>query len=140
MKTISTFEAQQSALKSSKNGPPATADEPLRVAKAWGIDEEFWDRNWSTLSGGESQRISLAIAVGLRCADILLLDEPTSALDAQTSTAVEEYLTEAVKSKEGNLSAIIWITHSEEQGRRVGTRYLRIAGGRVVDEPVDSAV
>ena len=49
-------------------------DEPIRVADAWGIDRELWDRNWSNLSGGEAQRIALASAVGLGTAEILLLD------------------------------------------------------------------
>ena len=47
---------------------------PIEISKAWGIDGEQWDRNWSNLSGGESQRIALAIAVGLNTAEILLLD------------------------------------------------------------------
>ena len=47
---------------------------PFDVAAAWGIDAELWDRNWSNLSGGESQRIALATAVGLRTAEVLLLD------------------------------------------------------------------
>lgn len=46
----------------------------MEVASAWGIDEELWDRDWSNLSGGEAQRIALAIAVGLNAAEILLLD------------------------------------------------------------------
>lgn len=47
---------------------------PFEVGNAWGIDEELWDRNWGNLSGGESQRIALAAAVGLGNAEILLLD------------------------------------------------------------------
>jgi ABC-type dipeptide/oligopeptide/nickel transport system ATPase subunit len=47
---------------------------PLEVAQTLGIDAELWDRNWSDLSGGESQRVSLAIAVGLNAAEVLLLD------------------------------------------------------------------
>lgn len=44
------------------------------VARSWGIDDELWDRAWNTLSGGESQRIALAIAFGLNTAEVLLLD------------------------------------------------------------------
>ena len=40
----------------------------------WGVDSGLWDRPWTTLSGGEAQRVALAVAVGLDCADILLLD------------------------------------------------------------------
>lgn len=47
---------------------------PIRIAEEWGIEEDLWDRNWSSLSGGESQRIALAVAVGLQGAEVLLLD------------------------------------------------------------------
>ncbi|KAG9318506.1 P-loop containing nucleoside triphosphate hydrolase protein [Chiua virens] len=46
----------------------------IEIAKTWGIDEELWDRNWTNLSGGESQRIALATALGLNTAEVLLLD------------------------------------------------------------------
>jgi ABC-type thiamine transport system ATPase subunit len=34
----------------------------------------MWHRGWSTLSGGEGQRIALAIAVGVGGAEVVLLD------------------------------------------------------------------
>lgn len=46
----------------------------LQIAEEWGIPRVMWTRDWSTLSGGESQRIALAIAIGLAGADVLLLD------------------------------------------------------------------
>jgi ABC-type dipeptide/oligopeptide/nickel transport system ATPase subunit len=49
-------------------------DHPIEVAKAWGVDENIWDRNWTNLSGGEAQRVAMAIAVGLDAAEVLLLD------------------------------------------------------------------
>jgi len=49
-------------------------DRPIEVAKAWGVDEELWDRDWSNLSGGEAQRVAMAVAVGLNAAEVLLLD------------------------------------------------------------------
>lgn len=59
------------------------------------------------------------------------LSEPTSALDAQSSVAVEEYIVDLLKSTDSNLKAAVWITHSEEQAKRVGTRFLRIANGTI---------
>ncbi|KAI0818532.1 P-loop containing nucleoside triphosphate hydrolase protein [Irpex lacteus] len=107
---------------------------PIEVSKEWGIEEELWDRNWSELSGGEAQRIALATGVGLKNAEILLLDEPTSALDAGTSETVEKYIIDKVKSTDGTLKAVVWITHSADQAKRVGTRFLRVTAGGIHEE------
>ncbi|PSR94046.1 hypothetical protein PHLCEN_2v4474 [Hermanssonia centrifuga] len=120
--------------------PRTDTEGSIEVAKSWGIEEELWDRNWSDLSGGESQRIALAVAVGLKTAEVLLLDEPTSALDAGTSNTVEEYLKRQVHGGEGALKALVWITHSKEQGERVGTKFLYIADGGVQEENINSVV
>ena len=46
----------------------------MDLAERWGIARELWDRPWGSLSGGEAQRLSLAIPYGLNCAEVLLLD------------------------------------------------------------------
>ena len=61
--------------------------------------------------------------------------EPTSALDPDTALAVEKYTLSALHKPESTVKAIIWITHSEEQGQRVGTRYITISGGKAREEP-----
>ena len=66
--------------------------------------------------------------------------EPTSALDSQSAKTVEDYLVYEVKSRVGRLRAIVWITHSEEQGRRVGSKFLRITAGGIEEERMGSAV
>jgi ABC-type iron transport system FetAB ATPase subunit len=69
--TISSFRSRV-VPKSVSDGSGLTY--PVEIAKTWGIDEELWDRNWTNLSGGESQRIALATALGLNTAEVLLLD------------------------------------------------------------------
>ncbi|CCM02074.1 uncharacterized protein FIBRA_04151 [Fibroporia radiculosa] len=118
----------------SSTKPKGLSHEVVELAESWGIDEELWDRNWSNLSGGEMQRVALAIAVGLRSAEVLLLDEPTSALDPDSSARVENYLKSQIEAVDSNLKALVWVTHSEEQGKRVGTRFLRLSAGGVQEE------
>lgn len=68
--------------------------------------------------------------------DLKFSIEPTSALDAATSEQVENSLMSMVESSHANLKALVWITHSQDQGRRVGTRFLRVtAGGIHEDRP-----
>ncbi len=118
----------------------------MSLAEKWGITEELWDRPWSLLSVGEAQRLSLAIANGLDRAEVLMLDgacfaiatrfrviyppritkEPTSGLDGHLSKAVEDTLIDEVKDQNKALKAIIWVTHSEEQAERVGTRFMQL--------------
>lgn len=95
----------------------------------------LWTRDWATLSGGEGQRIALAIAVGIGGAEIILLDEPTSALDEASMQQVEKSLVEMLPplktqhSSQGGVQrkgtgprAFVWITHEASQADRVGTR------------------
>lgn len=77
----------------------------------------------SDIQGGQAQRVSLAIAVALKPA-VLLLDEPTSALDADSARRAE-----AVLSKCG--AALVWVTHDDAQPARVGGRQLALPGGEV---------
>ncbi|WWC58224.1 uncharacterized protein I303_100762 [Kwoniella dejecticola CBS 10117] len=114
--------------------------DPLSLAQEWGIDKTLWTREWGTLSGGESQRIALAVAVAIGGAEVLLLDEPTSALDADSSDKVERSLLEMLPPAQGQTTlhngirrkgtgpkALIWITHSTEQAERVGTKDLDLS-------------
>jgi ABC-type bacteriocin/lantibiotic exporter with double-glycine peptidase domain len=61
---------------------------PSEYGTKWGVAVTLFDRPWSKLSGGESQRIVLAIALSMQ-PTVLLLDESTSALDEKTEILVE---------------------------------------------------
>jgi len=55
-----------------------------------------------------------------------MLDEPTSGLDPALSTVVEDTLINEINNPDTALKAIIWITHSDDQAERVGTRFLHL--------------
>ena len=57
--------------------------------------------------------------------EVLLLDEPTSALDVADTEAVET-LVARFRSDGG---AVVWVSHTEEQRKRVSVRTLTIAEG-----------
>lgn len=42
---------------------------------------------------------------------------------------VERHICETVEDEKSLLKAVIWITHSEEQGQRVGTRFMQMSAG-----------
>ncbi|KAJ8078789.1 hypothetical protein PM082_013072 [Marasmius tenuissimus] len=133
-KTVTgSFKARRkSTTKGSSSHEPE--DQTFEVAQAFGVDSELWDRTWSNLSGGEIQRITLAIGIGLGTAEVLLLDEPTSALDPQSADEVEKYILSQVHDSTSELKAVVWITHSPEQAQRVGSRFVKIVNGRLVDD------
>ncbi|KAJ4487944.1 P-loop containing nucleoside triphosphate hydrolase protein [Lentinula aciculospora] len=133
--TASSFKARRKGKGKKDTRSTEDLENPVRIAGSWGIDTQLWDREWSNLSGGETQRIALAIGIGFDTAEVLLLDEPTSALDQDSCLLVERHILDALRSSENPLKAIVWITHSPEQASRVGTRFLQFSGGSSYEEP-----
>lgn len=74
------------------------------------------------MSGGERQRIFLAIMVSME-PDVLLLDEPTSALDHNLAKAMMSRI--CLYAKRKNMT-ILAVTHDEELARDLGDRVLRL--------------
>ena len=91
-----------------------------------GLDPSFLERDASELSGGEAQRACLARSLATN-PRVMLMDEPTSALDAKAADVLERLGRRLVEDG----TPVIWVTHSEEQLRRIADHVLLLDGGRV---------
>eukprot|EP00878_Enallax_costatus_P000739 GHUV01000854.1.p1 GENE.GHUV01000854.1~~GHUV01000854.1.p1 ORF type:complete len:259 (+),score=82.44 GHUV01000854.1:175-951(+) len=86
-----------------------------------GLQVSMLQQQWTELSGGQAQRMHLAIALALK-PQVLLLDEPTSACDYQAALRVEAVL-------KNSSAAILWVTHDPAQPERVGGKTLELPSG-----------
>ncbi len=82
-----------------------------------GKGDDFLDKTTEYLSGGEKQIVHLLLAVALG-PELLCLDEPTSALDYESTNKMESWL------KINYSGAWVWVTHHEDQAKRVGSRQI----------------
>lgn len=90
-------------------------DYMVQIVTSWGISNSLLDADWKTLSGGESQKILLAIALASR-PQVILLDESTSAMDPTSKMQVERTVQDLC-AKFGMCA--IWVTHDEVQSERI---------------------
>eukprot|EP00534_Pseudo-nitzschia_fraudulenta_P002409 CAMPEP_0201130610 /NCGR_PEP_ID=MMETSP0850-20130426/40334_1 /ASSEMBLY_ACC=CAM_ASM_000622 /TAXON_ID=183588 /ORGANISM="Pseudo-nitzschia fraudulenta, Strain WWA7" /LENGTH=545 /DNA_ID=CAMNT_0047400409 /DNA_START=19 /DNA_END=1653 /DNA_ORIENTATION=+ len=65
------------------------------LIRNWGMNINLLNSEWKILSGGESQRMLVAISLASLCkGGVILLDEATSALDLDTKIKVEKSVEE----------------------------------------------
>lgn len=83
--------------------------------REWGMNPILLDSEWSTLSGGESQRILLALALSSK-PRVILLDESTSALDIESKIRIERSVANCRKSYG---MCAVWISHDQAQVQRL---------------------
>ena len=85
-------------------------------------------QNALTLSAGEKQRLCLARAI-ITNPEILLLDEPTANIEPNSTTLIEKYLIQKVRSSR----KIFFVTHDINQARRLADEIVFIHTGRVIE-------
>ena len=103
-----------------------------RVAHALGavrLDAALLRRYPYQLSGGEAQRVSIALAVALR-AELILADEATSALDVTVQAEVAELFRE-LRVSEG--TAFLVVSHDLALVAGLADRINIIADGHIVE-------
>ena len=97
------------------------------ILAALGFDNQVMDWSITRLSSGEKQRLAILRLLQNR-PEVLLLDEPTANLDPENAKRVENIFLN-YQREQG--TAILWITHDLDQGRRLGGRHYRIENGRL---------
>ena len=82
------------------------------------------------LSGGETAKMALArLLMGQY--ELLILDEPTAAMDMASSLAAESLLTDYCRE---NGCAVLLITHSIQQARRIADRVIFLHQGELAEQ------
>jgi heme exporter protein A len=90
----------------------------------------FWERPTRTYSRGQLQRVALARAL-LHAPRLILLDEPSTGLDLRATSQ----LVSAVAAERARGAIVALITHDQALVERVADRRVRLARGRVEQEP-----
>ncbi len=107
-------------------------DDPARAAAlmgALGLDG-LARQSAKRLSGGETAKMALCRSLMGRC-DLLILDEPTAAMDMESTLAAEQ-LIRGVSREQG--CAVLLITHSVQQARRIADRALFLHRGKLAEQ------
>ena len=94
-----------------------------------GLEESFLDRYPSELSGGQVQRVILAIALSTK-PTLLLLDEPTTALDEDSKVVVLELIKKLIKKY--NFKTI-FVTHEILLADQFCEDLIVIKNGKIVE-------
>jgi energy-coupling factor transport system ATP-binding protein len=113
------------------------AEAPAAALQAVGLDvTQLGSRHPRDLSGGEKQRLALAVVLGDTDADppaVICLDEPTRGLDRQLKADLAAMLDQLP-------GAVLVATHDPEFVAAFANRVLLLADGRVIADGTPSQV
>ena len=90
---------------------------------------ELENKRADRLSGGETARMAL-IRLMMKHYDAVLLDEPTAAMDMETTLLSEKLIVDYVRETG---CALILVTHSLQQARRIADEVLYFHKGKLLE-------
>lgn len=102
---------------------PLRPEDALAMAGA----SDLADRASDALSGGQAQRVRLALAL-VGDPTLLVLDEPTSAMDPEARRAFWQ----ALRGQTAHGRGVLFATHHLDEAQAIADRVVVLAGGRVV--------
>lgn len=91
-----------------------------------GLPQELWDAYPSTFSGGEQQRVNIAMAL-VASPRLLFIDEPTASLDLQTKKVVVDL----IKELRSQGTSIVLISHDEYTLSQLTDRNIDLVNGTI---------
>lgn len=100
--------------------------EPDELLAQVGLSE-LRSRTWRRLSGGEQQRLSLALALAAR-PEVAFLDEPTSGVDVNGRDAIRSI----IRRLAADGCAVVVATHELDEAERIADRVIIFDKGKIV--------
>ena len=92
-----------------------------------GLEEELYYKRVNEISGGQRQRMMIAVASMIN-KPLIIVDEPTSALDSGSTAKVEELIHELKEQY-----TIVIVTHNMQQAARVSDKTAFFYLGQMVE-------
>ncbi|CAD7286949.1 ATP-binding cassette domain-containing protein [Campylobacter suis] len=118
------------------SGVKKNLDDVVKILADVGLGADTLDRYAFELSGGQLQRVMIAIALVCE-AKFIIADEPTTSLDLLVQAKILELLSELVKRK--NIG-ILLITHDFSVVAKLADDVIVMSEGRIVEQAKSSEI
>jgi ABC-2 type transport system ATP-binding protein len=101
-------------------------NEPAELIARVGLSDRT-TRTWKQMSGGEQQRLKLALALAGK-PDVVFLDEPTAGVDAEGRIVIRD----VIRTLAANGVAVVLTTHELGEAERLADHIVILDRGRLV--------